>query len=173
MLPLRLSIFAAIFGIALSGLFWLLGNLNEPELLRSKKAVVVKGCDPVEGDDAARLCPRLFCQKFLLDTRAVELRYRFEVSADRRSGGAHLIGGVARPFVAKRGDAPEQSFACLLEDNKVVAGRVLLPAQLQELAAQPATWHTLVSSPLPVGAAPAHPCAPRHSHNPCAAEVAR
>lgn len=146
MLPLRLSIFAAIFGIALSGLFWLLGNLSEPELIRSKQAVVVKGCDPIEGDDAARLCPQLFCQKFLLDARAVQLRYRFEVTVDRRSGAAHLIGGVARPFVAKQGDIPQQSFACLLEGDKVAGGRVVPPSQLQELAAQPATWHTLAEA---------------------------
>lgn len=146
MLPLRLTIFAAIFGIALSGLFWLLGNLSEPELLRSKKAVVVKGCDPIEGDDAARLCPQLFCQKYLLDTRAVELRYRFEVSVDQRSGAEHLIGGTARPFVAKPGDVAEHTFACLLEGDKVVAGRVVAPARLQELSAQPNVWRTLSSS---------------------------
>src|SRR5688500_1745563 len=99
MLPLRLAIFAAVFGIALSGLFWLLGNLSEPELLRSKKAVVVKGCNPIEGEDAARICPQLFCQKFLLDTKAFELRYRFDVTVDKRAGAEHLIGGVAKPFV--------------------------------------------------------------------------
>lgn len=147
MLPLRLTIFAAIFGIALSGLFWLLGNLSEPELLRSKKAVVVKGCDPIDGDDAARLCPQLYCQKYLLDSRAVELRYRFVVSVDQRSGAEHLIGGTARPYVAKPGDVPEHTFACLLEGDKVIAGRVVKPAELQELTAQPTTWRTLISSP--------------------------
>lgn len=146
MLPLRLTIFAAIFGIALSGLFWLLGNLDEPELLRSKKVVVIKGCDPIDGDDAARLCPQLFCQKYLLDTRTVELRYRFEVSVDQRSGAEHLIGGAARPFIARQGDIPEHTFACLLEGDKVVAGRVVAPAQLQELTAQPTTWRTLASA---------------------------
>src|ERR1044072_9008773 len=107
MLPLRLAIFAAIFGIALSGLFWLLGNLSEPELLRSKKSVVVKGCAPIEDDDAARLCPQLFCQKYLLDTKAVELRYRFEVTVDQRAGARHLIGGVAKPFIAGKGNHPD------------------------------------------------------------------
>ena len=155
MLPLRLTIFAAVFGIALSGLFWLLGNLDEPELLRSKKAVVVKGCDPIEGEGAARRCPQLFCQKYLLDTRAVELRYRFEVSVDRRSGAEHLIGGTARPFVAKQGDVPEQTFACLLEADKVVAGRVVKPVELQELTAQPTTWRTQISSPQINATAPA------------------
>ncbi len=47
MLPLRLAIFAGVFGIAFAGLFWLLGNLEEPELLRSKKAVVVKAALPL------------------------------------------------------------------------------------------------------------------------------
>lgn len=132
MLPLRLAIFAGVFGIALSGLFWLLGNLQEPELLRSKKAVVVKGCDPIDGEDAARICPRLFCQKHLLDTKVFELRYRFDVTVDERSGSEHLIGGTARPFVAKPGDGPERSFGCVLEGNQVIESYALTPAQLRE-----------------------------------------
>jgi hypothetical protein len=135
MLPLRLAIFAGIFGIALSGLFWLLGNLSEPELLRSKKAVVVKGCDPIEDEDAARICPQLFCQKHLLDTRVFELRYRFDVTVDRRSGGEHLIGGVAKPFIAKPGDGPERSFLCVLEGGQVVSSRALSAEELREFAA--------------------------------------
>ncbi|HEY0683761.1 MAG TPA: hypothetical protein VGD45_15620 [Steroidobacter sp.] len=139
MLPLRLAIFAAVFGIALSGLFWLLGNLSEPELLRSKKAVVVKGCDPIETEDAARICPQLFCQKFLLDSRVFELRYRFDVTVDKKSGAEQLIGGVAKPFVAKPGDGPVRSFVCVLERNKVIEGRALDAVELDELAEQD-TW---------------------------------
>jgi hypothetical protein len=135
MLPLRLGIFAAVFGIALSGLFWLLGNLSEPELLRSKKAVVVKGCDPIENQDAARLCPQLFCQKYLLDTKAVALRYRFEVTVDQRSDSEHLIGGIAKPFIDGKGAYPDLHFACVLENEQVVSGRVVDAAELQELAA--------------------------------------
>jgi hypothetical protein len=135
MLPLRLAIFAAVFGIALSGLFWLLGNLSEPELLRSKKAVVVKGCDPIEDETAARLCPQLFCQKYLLDSKAVELRYRFEVTVDRRAGNQHLIGGVAKPFIAGKGNHPNVNFACVLENEQVVSGRTLAASELSALAA--------------------------------------
>lgn len=145
MLPLRLAIFAALFGIALSGLFWLLGNLSEPELLRSKKAVVVKGCDPVETEDAAHVCPQLFCQKFLLDTRAFELRYRFEVTVDKRAGAEHLIGGTAKPFVAKAGDGPPRSFACVLQGSKVIAGRAVADAELAQLAEQD-SWPELSAS---------------------------
>lgn len=135
MLPLRLAIFAGVFGIALSGLFWLLGNLEEPELLRSKKAVVVKGCDPIEGEDAARLCPQLFCQKHLLDTRVFELRYRFTVTVDERDGDEHLIGGTAKPFVAKAGDGPERSFLCVLEGNRVVSSQAVSADELGEFLA--------------------------------------
>jgi hypothetical protein len=135
MLPLRLAIFAAIFGIALSGLFWLLGNLSEPELLRSKKAVVIKGCDPIEDDDAARLCPQLFCQKYLLDTKAVALRYRFDVTVDQRSGAQHLIGGVAKPYIVGKGNFPDVNFACVLENGNVVSGRTLGASELNALAA--------------------------------------
>ena len=135
MLPLRLAIFAAVFGIALSGLFWLLGNLSEPELLRSKKAVVVKGCDPIDNEDAARICPQLFCQKYLLDTKAVPLRYRFDVTVDHHSGAQHLIGGVAKPFIAGKGNDPDVNFACVLENQKVVTGRTVAAAELEALAA--------------------------------------
>jgi len=134
MLPLRLAIFAGVFGIALSGLFWLLGNLDEPELLRSKKVVIVKGCDPIEGEDATRLCPQLFCQKHLLDTRVFELRYRFDVTVDERYEGEHLIGGTAKPFVAKPGDGPERSFVCVLEGNRVIESRALSANELREFA---------------------------------------
>jgi len=135
MLPLRLAIFAGVFGIALSGLFWLLGNLEQPELLRSKQAVVVKGCDPIEGEDAARICPQLFCQKHLLDTRAFELRYRFDVTVDEHDGDEHLIGGTAKPFVAKPGDGPERSFLCVLEGNRVVSSQALSADELSEFLA--------------------------------------
>ncbi len=136
MLPLRLGIFAAVFGIALSGLFWLLGNLSEPELLRSKKAVVVKGCDPIEGEDAARICPQLFCQKYLLDTKAVALRYRFEVTLDKRAGAQHVIGGIARPFVASKSNHPDLNFVCVLEQGKVASGRTLDASELATFTSQ-------------------------------------
>ncbi|MFC4309340.1 hypothetical protein ACFPN2_09630 [Steroidobacter flavus] len=134
MLPLRLAIFAGVFGIAFAGLFWLLGNLSEPELLRSKKAVVVKGCDPIEDEDAARVCPQLFCQKHLLDTKAFELRYRFDVTVDKRAGGEHLIGGTAKPFVAKPGDGPARSFLCVLQGTRVVSSQALSADELRELS---------------------------------------
>jgi len=137
MLPLRLAIFAAVFGIALSGLFWLLGNLNEPELLRSKKAVVVKGCDPIEDENAARLCPQLFCQKYLLDAKAVPLRYRFDVTLDEHSGPTHRIGGIAKPFIAGKGNDPELYFACVLEQGEVAEGRTVSDVELEAFGSMP------------------------------------
>lgn len=137
MLPLRLAIFASVFGIALSGLFWLLGNLSEPELLRSRKAVIVKGCDPIENDQAARVCPQLFCQKYLLDAKAVPLRYRFDVTVDRNSASTHRIGGIARPFIAGKNNDPELHFACVLEQGKVVEGRTVTDVELEAFASMP------------------------------------
>ena len=136
MLSLRLVIFAALFGIALWGLFSLLDNLREPELLRSEKAILVKGCDPLETDHARQVCPQLLCQKFLLDGRSVPLRAVFKVTVDTRAGNEHLIGGVVQTGSADS----DQRFACILRDLKVADGRVVDGAHLDALAAQSANW---------------------------------
>ena len=136
MLSLRLVIFAAISGIALWGLFSLLDNLREPELLRTAKVIVVKGCEPVESAQARQLCPQLFCQKFLLEKRGLPLRSMFKVTVDTTAGSEHLIGGVVQTGTADS----DQRFACILRDQKVTAAQLVDGAHLEALAAQPANW---------------------------------
>ena len=136
MLPLRLVIFAALSGIALWGLFSLLENLREPELLRSTKAVVVKGCDPIESAQAQQVCPQLFCQKFLLEKRGLPLRSVFKVTVDTQAANDQLIGGIVQTGPADT----DQRFACLLRDGKLADGRIVEGAHLEALAAQPANW---------------------------------
>jgi hypothetical protein len=133
---LRLVIFAAVSGIALWGLFSLLDNLREPELLRSAKTIIVKGCEPMESEQARQLCPQLFCQKFLLEGRGVPLRSVFKVTVDTTAGNEHLIGGIVQTGSADS----DQRFACILRDHKVAAGRVVDGAHLEALAAQPSNW---------------------------------
>jgi hypothetical protein len=135
-LPLRLIIFGALFGIALWGLFSLLENLREPELLRSTKAILVKGCDPIESAQAQQVCPQLFCQKFLLEKRGLPLRSVFNVTVDTRAENEHLIGGIVQTGAADT----DQRFACVLRDHKIVDGRIVDGAHLEALAAQPANW---------------------------------
>lgn len=136
MLSLRLVIFTALSGIALWGLFSLLHNLREPELLRGTKVIVVKGCEPMESAQARQLCPQLFCQKFLLDGRRVPLRSVFKVTVDTSAGNEHLIGG----FVQTGAADSDQRFVCLLRDNKVTAGQLVDGTHLETLAAQPSNW---------------------------------
>jgi len=135
-LSLRLVIFAALFGIALWGLFSLLDTLSEPQLLRSEKSIVVKGCEPMESAQAQSLCPQLFCQKFLLEGRSVPLRAVFNVTVDARAGNEHLIGGVVQSGSADS----DRRFACILRDHKVTAARLVEGAHLEALAAEPASW---------------------------------
>jgi hypothetical protein len=135
-LPLRLIIFGALFGIALWGLFSLLENLREPELLRSTKAILEKGCDPIESAQAQQVCPQLFCQKFLLEKRGLPLRSVFNVTVDTRAENEHLIGGIVQTGAADT----DQRFACVLRDHKIVDGRIVEGAHLEALAAQPANW---------------------------------
>lgn len=136
MLPLRLVIFAALGGIALWSLFSLLDALRAPELLRSPKAVVVKGCDPIESDDAVRLCPPLFCQKALLDARVVPLRTTFNVSTDKRAGSRQLIAGSA--IVEE--SSPPALFACVLEGDNVAGARLIDASLMSRLAAEGGDW---------------------------------
>ena len=136
MLSLRLVIFAAISGIALWGLFSLLDNLREPELLRTAKVIVVKGCEPMESAQARQLCPQLFCQKFLLEGRRLPLRSMFKVTVDTTAGSEHLIGGIVQNGAADS----DQRFACILRDQKVTSGEILDGAHLEALAAQPSNW---------------------------------
>jgi hypothetical protein len=131
-----MAIFAALSGIALWGLFALLENLREPELLRSAKAIIVKGCDPIESAQARQLCPQLFCQKFLLEARSVSPRAVFKVTVDTKAGNEHLIGGIVQTGAADS----DQRFACILRNQKVAGGRVVDGAHLEALAAQPANW---------------------------------
>lgn len=130
MLGLRLFIFASLAGICLWGLFSLLDNLGEPELLRSPKAAVVKGCDPIETPEAAQLCPQFFCQKALLDSELVPRSARFEVTIQRSSNETELIGGVLTA-----GTDSEQRFACVLERGVVTAKKMLSAGDLDALAA--------------------------------------
>ena len=136
MLSLRLAIFAALFGIALWGLFSLLGNLREPQLLRTDKSIVVKGCEPMESAQAQALCPQLFCQKFLLEGRGLPLRSVFKVPVDTTAGNEQLIGGIVQTGSADS----DQRFACILRDHKVATGRIVDGAHLETLAAQPSNW---------------------------------
>jgi hypothetical protein len=134
-LSLRLVIVTALLGLALWALFSLLDTLSEPELLRAENVVVVKGCDPIESPEAVRLCPQLFCQKFLLDARVLPQKSSFRITVDTKSPVDQLVGGVAGSQ-----SASEQHFACVLRDNKVTAGRLLDAAELDALAALPADW---------------------------------
>lgn len=135
MFPLRLGVFAGLTAVALWGLFSLLENLREPELLRSTKAAIVKGCDPIESDQARRLCPQFSCQKALLDARTFPLKTTFETTVDRRAASQHLVGGVAREDATSA-----HEFACVLRDTKVVSARALEAGRLAELAAQSDAW---------------------------------
>ncbi len=132
MLGLRLFIFASLATICLWGLFSLLDNLGEPELLRSPRTAVVKGCDPIDTPEAARLCPQFFCQKALLDSALVPRSARFDVTIQRKSNDIELIGGVLT-----QGTEPNQSFACVLKGGAVTDKKTLSSGDLDTLAAAP------------------------------------
>ena len=130
MLTLRFFMLASLAGICLWGLLSLLENLREPELLRSPKAVVVKGCDRLETPEAVRVCPQLLCQKALLESNEVARSTRFEVTLQRKANATELIGGnVLADTEANR------HFACVLENGVIKTKGIVSSAELDALAA--------------------------------------
>jgi hypothetical protein len=128
---LRLAMFAALCGVALWGLFSLLDNLREPQLLRSSKATAVKGCEPAESQQARQLCPQLFCQKALIDAGGIPRLATFEVHLDAHRGDEQIIAGVAR---AQSPGGPWH-FACTVNGSRVRSAELIDAAQLQTLTA--------------------------------------
>ena len=128
MLPVRLGVVTAIAALCLWGLFSLLDSLQEPGLLRSDKAVVVKGCDTLESDQARRECPALLCEKALIDAHRVPLSARFQISVNREDEGVRLIGGDVSGSAQ-----PPIHFICEVRGNKVEDARLVERAELDEL----------------------------------------
>ena len=92
--PVRVGVVAGLCAISLWGLFSLLDSLNEPGLLRTDKAAVVKGCDSLESQKAREQCPSFFCQKALIDAKVMPLTGRFELTLDETyEDDARLIEG--------------------------------------------------------------------------------
>ena len=92
--PARLGVVAGLSAISLWGLFSLLDSLNEPGLLRTDKAAVVKGCDSMESQQAREECPAFFCQKALIDAKVMPLTGRFELTLDETyEHGERVIEG--------------------------------------------------------------------------------
>ena len=128
MLPFRLGIFTGVAALCLWGLFSLLDSLNEPGLLRTEKATVVKGCDALDSDEARELCPGFFCQKALLDAKQVPLNATFEIRLDEpMENGTRLLAGMAKS------DGTEVPFACELAGAKVTSAERIEPDAFDSL----------------------------------------
>ncbi|HLS81387.1 MAG TPA: hypothetical protein VK025_08290 [Steroidobacter sp.] len=127
---MRFTAVLSLCAVALWGLFSLLENLRKPELLRSSQAVVVKGCEIIESDEARRLCPQLNCQKALLEARTFPVSARFEVTVDERALQRRIVAGL----VKDRASPTQGGFACVIERGKVVLARSVDEAQLARLS---------------------------------------
>lgn len=125
MLSIRLAVVTAIAGLCLWGLFSLLDNLSEPGLLRTAKAVVVKGCEAPRASDRD-LCAQLRCEKSLLEQRRVPLRARFAI--ERPSG--RWIGGRV---LDARGQQVLGYFACEQQAGTIAPAQWLDAQQFQAL----------------------------------------
>jgi len=138
MLSFRSVVVTGVAAVALWGLFELLDTLREPGLLRTEKAAVIKGCETIDSDETRAVCPQLFCQKAVMETRQVSYTTRFAVTVDQHDGAdTRLIGGG---ISGRSPDAADSQFVCLLDKNKVVGVKITSRAALSELAGQAEGW---------------------------------
>ena len=113
MLSLRIIIVAGIAGIAFWGLFQLLDNLSEPGLLRTERAIIVKGCESLDKHaDASRLCPQFLCQKAVIDRKLVPRDAHFTMDVDEAVEGQRFVGGTV--------NATGQAFECIMAGLKIL-----------------------------------------------------
>ncbi len=118
MLSLRMIIVAGLAGICFWGLFQLLDNLREPGLLRTTKAVAVKGCASLDDHkDAARLCPQYLCQKALIDRKLVALDAQFAMDTDDTREDQRVIRGTL--------PSTGQAFECSVTGLKVSDAKLI------------------------------------------------
>jgi hypothetical protein len=117
-------IVAGLAGICFWGLFQLLDNLREPALLRTAKAVAVKGCSSTDDHrDAARLCPQFVCEKALIDKKLASMDAQFTISRDETNGAQRVIGGTVT--------GTGQAFECNVAGLKVIDARLIEEAALR------------------------------------------
>lgn len=136
MLALRFALFASLGAIALWGLFSLLDNLKEPELLRSPRKIVLKGCDSIESPEIQSTCASLRCQKALLDSKAVPLSTRFQIGEERAADSVRLVTGQA--IAADSSEV--KFFACTVEREVNVTAKVLSREEVAALLTEDGTW---------------------------------
>ena len=137
MLTFRSAMVLTIAGVCLWGLLSLLGALKDPGMLSAENASVIKGCELLDNDESRAVCPQLFCQKAVIDTKQVSFSSRFAVTVDKEDGAVRLIGGDVSN---KAPNDPTSSFACLVKDTRIVAVRVTDRAGLDQIASQQGDW---------------------------------
>lgn len=134
---LRFAMVTAAAGICLWWLFSLLDSLGTPDLQRTPSAATIKGCELLDNEETRAVCPQLFCQKAVIDTKRVSYKSRFAVTVDKEDGTVRLIGGDVSN---KAPTDPTSSFACLVRGTRIVAVRVTDRAGLREIASRQGGW---------------------------------
>lgn len=134
MLTFRFAMVSTAAGLALWALFSLLDALREPGMLSADSRTVIKGCEVLDNEETRAVCPQLFCQQAVIETRQVSHKSRFAVTVDKQAEGKRYIGGNVS---GKDPSDPAASFMCVIEDARIVNVKVTNRAGLAALAARP------------------------------------
>lgn len=137
MLNFRIVIVTTVAGLCLWGLVASVSKLRAPGSLNAESAAVIRGCELLDNDETRAVCPQLFCQQAVIQTRKVPYESRFAVTVDKEDGRRRLIGGDVSN---KAPTDPTASFACVLEGAKVIHVAVSDRASLEQIASKPGGW---------------------------------
>ena len=130
MLNLRSGLVLTAAALCLWALYSLLSSLQEPGLLRSRKAAVLKGCEVLTDAEIRQACVPLICQKALLDAKLVPWDARFALQLQRPSAADAQFDVVTGQVESTQ---PPSVFACLVHGSQVPVRRIVTADQLEEL----------------------------------------
>jgi hypothetical protein len=137
MLTFRFVLAATAAGVCLWAVFSLLDALSDPGQLRPETGAAIRGCELLDNEETRSVCPQLFCQQAVIETKQVSYKSRFAVTVDKEEGTKRLIGGNVSN---KAPTDPSASFICVLENTRIVSVKVTNRAGLEQLAAQSGDW---------------------------------
>ena len=139
-MPFRFVTIGLLVAVLLGGLYSLMVPLKAPMLHVFPKDVLVSGCDEDRTDDAASLCPQLYCYRAVLLSNLIPRNSKLQIvrSEEKAETGWRAWAGVARPN--KQPQEAGTFFRCTTQGDTVESFDVLTPEKWEQIENAESWW---------------------------------